>query len=243
MNSIIIEDIHRAFEAAAGGRKPEPDRKYHRHDEYITYGIGASAFREIIKNFHTRFLEIELKNRLDIAEKLCAENVGEICHTGIYIIAQSIKELDPSHFQVFDRITENFHSWSHVDHLSLDVLQPLLGIYKKDVLKLIESWSRSPVRWKRRASVVTFTRNAAKSAEYTDIVLKICSYLAFDREDIVQKGTGWALKDNLRSAPEKVVPFIKDLRRQGASSTVILYAVRDLKGIERKEVLAVKKEN
>ncbi|MCP4727975.1 MAG: DNA alkylation repair protein [bacterium] len=241
MNKDIIEDLRKTFEEAAGHRKPEPERRYHKHDEYITYGISASVFDGILKNFQHRFLEITLKERLDLAEKLCAENIGELGYAGLYIVFESVKELDPSHFPVFDRIAENFHSWSHVDALSLYVFQPLMQNYKKDILKLVRTWSKSPVRWKRRASIVVFTRKAAKTGEFTDIVMELSSYLAFDREDIVQKGTGWALKDNLRSAPEKIIPFVKELRQKGAPSTVILYAIRDLKGKERKDILDVRK--
>ncbi|MFC1493021.1 DNA alkylation repair protein [candidate division KSB1 bacterium] len=242
MKDSIIEDLHRALKDAAGGRKPEPDRKYHKHDEYLTYGLNASAYREIMRKFHPRFLDLELQERLALAEKLCAENVGDIGHTGIYAIVQSINELDPSHFPVFDRIAENFRSWSHVDALSLYVFQPLMQKYKKDILNLVKTWSSSPVRWKRRASIVVFTRKAAKTGEFTDIVMEMSSYLAFDREDIVQKGTGWALKDNLRSAPEKIIPFVKELRQKGAPSTVILYAIRDLKGKKRNMILKIQKE-
>ena len=89
--------------------------------------------------------------------------------------------------------------------------------------------------------MVTFTGKVGESGEFTGEVLRLCENLVRDSEDIVQKGVGWALKDNLRSAPERVLPYIKDLRRRGVSSTITLYAIRDLKGAEREEVLRVKK--
>ncbi|MGD2072413.1 MAG: DNA alkylation repair protein, partial [Candidatus Thorarchaeota archaeon] len=78
------------------------------------------------------------------------------------------------------------------------------------------------------------------SGEFTDQVIQLCENLIWDEEDIVQKGVGWALKDNLRSAPDRILPYIKDLRKRGVPSTITLYAIRDLKGAKRQEVLAVK---
>jgi 3-methyladenine DNA glycosylase AlkD len=71
----------------------------------------------------------------------------------------------------------------------------------------------------------------------------LCEKLIWDKEDIVQKGVGWALKDNLRSAPDRVLPYIKDLRQRGVPATITLYAIRDLKGAKRKEILAARKKS
>jgi 3-methyladenine DNA glycosylase AlkD len=90
--------------------------------------------------------------------------------------------------------------------------------------------------------VVTFVRKAAKSGKFAEEVIHLCENLIWDEEDIVQKGVGWALKDNLRSASDLILPYIKDLRRRGVPSTITLYAIRDLKGAKRQEVLAVKRK-
>ena len=121
-------------------------------------------------------------------------------------------------------------------------MQPLLWRYRKETLELLEEWSRSPIRWKRRASVVTFVRKVAESGEFTEEVISLCENLIWDEEDIVLKGVGWVLKDNLRSAPDRIFLYIKDLRRRGVSSMITLYAIRDLRGVKRQEVLAVKKK-
>ena len=88
---------------------------------------------------------------------------------------------------------------------------------------------------------MTFTRRVGESGQYTDEVLSLCDGLIWDSEDIVQKGVGWTLKDNLRSAPDRILPYVKELRRKGVPSTITLYAIRDLRGAGREEVLAVGK--
>jgi 3-methyladenine DNA glycosylase AlkD len=240
MSKKLISDFHRAIKNKTGHDRPVPDRKFHKHDEYLSYGLKASDFREIMKDFHPRFLELSLQERLDLATQFLHEHIGDLGHVGLYILTISVKDLTPGHFPYLDGLPEFFQSWSHVDHLALGVLQPLLWRYRKETLALLEEWTRSPIRWKRRASAVAFTRKAAKSGEFTEEVIHICENLIWDKEDIVQKGVGWALKDNLRSTPDRILPYIKDLRRRGVASTITLYAIRDLKGSKRREVLTVK---
>lgn len=242
MSDAIITDIRRAIESASGCVHPMTEQRFHKHDQYLSYGLKTPAFRQILKEFRPRFLALLLRERLNLAAALLGEHIGELGHTGIHIVALSAEELEPAHFSLLDRLADDFRSWSHVDHFCIEVIKPLLWKYREETLAFLENWNRSPNRWKRRASVVAFTRKVGASGEFTEEVLRLCEPLVRDEEDIVQKGVGWALKDNLRSAPDRVLPYIKGLRRKGVSSTIVLYAIRDLKGAERDAVFAVKKD-
>ena len=241
MIDALKTDIRRAIESASGCVRPMAEQRYHKHGQYLSYGLKAPAFWEIMKAFRPRFLALSLRERLDLAVKLLGEHIGEPGHTGIHIAALSAKELEPAHFSILDRMADGFRSWSHVDHFCSEVMNPLLWNHRLEALAFLENWSRSPNRWKRRGSVVAFTGKTAASGKFTDDVLRFCEALVRDKEDIVRKGVGWALKDNLRSAPERILPYIKDLRRRGVSSTIVLYAIRNLKGAEREAVLRLKK--
>jgi 3-methyladenine DNA glycosylase AlkD len=105
---------------------------------------------------------------------------------------------------------------------------------------LLERWNRSPNRWKRRASVVAFVRKVGESGQFTEEALQLCENLVFDGEDLVRKGVGWVLKDVMRGDRQRVLEYVKELRRRSVSSTITLYAIRDLDERERGEVLAVR---
>ena len=242
MNDTLVDDLHLAIKNTAGRQHPKPERRFHRHDEYLSYGLKASDFRSIMKVFRPRLLALSLRDRLNLAATLLGERIGELGHAGIHVVTLSVEELKPRHFTILDRMADDFRSWSHVDHFCGSVMQPLLWMYREKALAFLEGWNGSLNRWKRRGSVVTFTRKVAESGEFTAEAQRLCENLIWDKEDIVQKGVGWALKDNLRSAPEQTLPYIKNLRRRGVSSTIVLYAIRDLKGAEREAVLAVKKK-
>lgn len=56
----------------------------------------------------------------------------------------------------------------------------------------------------------------------------------------MRRGVGWALKDTVRADKKRVLEYVKSLRRKGISSTIALYAIRDMKGEEMEEVLSIK---
>ncbi len=241
MIDTIISDLRRKIEKITGCHKPKPERRFHKHDQYISYSLKTADFRRLMKEFRPRFLDLGLPERLKLAQKLLAKHIGELGHAGIYVLTLSVEQLQPRHFSLLDAVADDFRSWSHVDYFSTEIMAPLLFKYRDKTLALLEHWNHSPNRFKRRASVVAFSHNVAKSAEFTEEAIRFCENLIRDDEDIVHKGIGWALKDNMRSAPNRILPYVKELRRRGVSSTITLYAIRNLEPALRKEVLAIKK--
>jgi len=237
----LITDIENTIKTVAGSEKPVPEERFHKHQEYLSYGLKARDFYRIMKEFKSRVLEYSLEQRLQIAEDLLSRQIGELGLAGIYITALSIKEIGLEHFNILNRMADTFRSWSQVDYFCGDVIQPLLKRHTSKVLSLLREWNSSTNRWKRRASVVTFTRKVAKEGKFVQQTLNFCDNLIRDKEDIIQKGVGWALKDTMQAAPDKVKTYVKKLRQMGVSSTITLYAIRDLKDEEREQILQVRK--
>jgi len=229
-------EIRAAIEATATG-PPTPDRKFNKNDEFVAFGLNTPGWRAIMRGFRPSIQALSLDDRLELADALLAEGEGWLGHSGIYVLALSVRDLGPQHLERLDRMADHFSGWSHVDDVCISVLQPLLLAHRAEILGLLERWNRSPNRWKRRASVVAFVRKIGESGEFTDDALRLCENLVHDAEDLVRKGVGWALKDVMRGDHNRVIAYVRDLRHRGVSAVITLYAIRDLKGAERAEVL------
>ena len=241
MNDLLYDELTHDIQAAAGFREPVPETRYHKHREYLSYGLPMAELWRIMKAFRPQIVARPLEERLELATRLLGRHIGEFGFAGIFVLAKSTAELDPGHFPYLDQRMDDFRSWSHVDYFCGDVLQPLLKRFPAETLAQLDIWSQSPNRFKRRSSVVAFARKVGGSGQYTAECLALCDRLIWDPEDIVQKGVGWALKVNMRAAPDTVIDYVKELRRMGVPSTITLYAIGNLKGEARQEVLAVKK--
>jgi 3-methyladenine DNA glycosylase AlkD len=188
----------------------------------------------------SEFKQLDLEDRFDLAILLYKSGNFEQATIGDTLVELNLPELNPTHFELLDDVVGNFNNWASVDWLCLHGFQSMLLNHRKQTLELLREWNRSGNIWKRRASVVTFVRKIGSSGDFTDEALELCNNLIWDNEEIVQKGVGWALKDNLPGDKERVIDYIKELRRKGAPSTITLYAIRDLEAEERKTILEVK---
>ncbi len=238
----IVNQLEKEIKNISSCNKPQVERRYHKDDEYVCYGLKTSDFHNMMKEYRSRFLEFPLSERLELAVKLFETRIGELGHTGIYIFSISSEELNPTHFPILDAAADNFTSWTHVDVLCTKVTPTVLFNYPEKMLDFLDKWNHSLNRFKRRASVVTFIQKVAKSGKFLDDALRLCENLVWDSEDIVRKGVGWTLKVNMEYAHDRVLEYVKDLRKRGISSTITLYAIEKLPPDIRKEVLKIKKE-
>jgi DNA alkylation repair enzyme/Nucleotidyltransferase domain len=194
----------------------------------------------ISRQYRPEIRRLPLRGRLHLARWLALSDVTDGIAFANSVLARSAKELSPSDFAYLDEHLDHFRGWGPTDDFCIHVLQPLLRNYPQPTLTLLQQWNRSENPWKRRASVVAFTRKVGALGKFTSQALELCERLVWDREELVRKGVGWALKDVMRGDREQVLEYVKSLRRRGVSAVITLYAIRDLKGAERKEVLEIR---
>ncbi len=220
-------------------RKVESDKRWHKEPN-ISYGFSSSDYTEVYRHFNPLFYDLSLEERIELARKLIRNENSTITHLGIHLLRISRQELSEAHLKLFDECLDNVTEWGNTDLFCGDVMQPILERMPEHVIELLRRWNRSENKWKRRASVVTFTRKTAERGRFIDVALELCNNLIRDNEDLVRKGVGWALKDCMRFDKKRVIEYVRDLRRKGVSSTITLYAIRDLKAEERRRLLKIK---
>ncbi|MCK5285611.1 MAG: DNA alkylation repair protein [Candidatus Pacebacteria bacterium] len=209
-------------------------------NKVISYGLKTSVLHKVFKQFKKDIDSLSLKGSFDLVTKFYSSGVQEQIFFGTYILKLKKEDFKKSDLYIINNVSNYFTSWAVVDNFCIDVLQPVLLKFPKEILSLMKDWNKSKNMWRRRASVVVFVRTIGESGKFTAEGLKLCSNLIWDKEDLVQKGVGWALKDMMRIDKKKVFNYVKKIRKDGVSSVITLYAIRDLKGKERKEILKIK---
>ena len=216
-------------------------QKFYEKYGYKTYGLKVPEIDDIIKKFLNKFKELSFEQRIDLSRIFYKPDY--ISHTsfGLKLLELSLSELSFQNFEILDEICGYLTHWGPTDSFSLYIMQPLLRKYPKEVKNILKKWNNSKHTWKKRVSVVTFTRKIGAEGRHVDFLLKLCDNLKWDKEDLIRKAVGWALKDNMVGKnKENVLNYVKNLREKGVSSTITLYAIRNLKGREREEVLKFK---
>jgi len=219
----------------------EEDRKYHKYQGYNSFGLRAPVLNGLLKKYKKEIKELNCKEAFVLTQMLYNTEIEETILTGNFVLKNKIDCIGKSDLVFFDKVLDYFCSWSTIDDFCINVLQPVLLRYPEETLSLLKKWNKSKNMWKRRASVVVFTRKLGESGDFTNEALDLCENLIWDKEDLIQKGVGWCLKDVMRGDRKQVLKYVENLRKRGVSSTITLYAIRDLKGKERSQILSIKR--
>ncbi len=209
-------------------------------DHYWHMGIATPAVRKLARRFSKRFACLSWQERAEAVIGLLEYGSDEAAHLAVFLLGRTIDSIDSVDANMLRAIVDRFRGWSVTDAFCIEVMQPLLERFPAEVLSMTADWSRAACRWKRRASVVLFTRKVGASGRYTQEGLRAAERLIGDADDLVRKGVGWALKDLMRGERDAVLAYVTDLRRRGVTSVITLYALRDVRGEDRKRALAVK---
>ena len=213
------------------------NKRYHKNEGYRSLGIKAEILNKLLKQHKVEIKKLSYQQALVLAQRLYKNKIEEMTLAGNFVLQNKIDCIGKSDLPFLDKALNYFYSWSTIDDFCIDVLQPILLKYPRETLYFLKKWNQSENRWKRRVSVVAFVRKVGESGKFTDEALSLCENLIFDKEDLVQKGVGWCLKDVGCGDKKKVFDYVKKLRKRGVSATITLYAIRDLRGAERIKIL------
>ena len=230
-NSIVrdLELAGRESSYRADANEPDP--------RYKSYGVRADGRKAIIRTHREAIRDLKNQEQLELAQKLIESEYGEQQKIALFILESHPSYFSPDKFDQIDRVVRYLHGWSNIDSYTGTFLRDVLFRYPDGFIDLVRRWNRDEDLWLRRASVVLFTRKVAKSGQFNDVALDFCENLIYDEELLVQKGVGWSLKDLMRSDKERILDYVIDLRARGVSSVITLYAIKDIKGDERAEIL------
>ncbi|MEP3279556.1 MAG: DNA alkylation repair protein [Stappiaceae bacterium] len=214
---------------AADANEPDP--------RYLGYGVRAPEMKRVIADLKTDFASLDVEQKIELAKRLICSGYGEQKTVALALLERVPDYFSPERFGLLEQLIRGLHGWSKIDAYTGSLLRLVLQAHDTELINLLGSWNIDPDPWLRRASVVIFTRKVAKSGLYKDVALSNCDSLINDPEHLVQTGVGWCLRDLMRWDKEEVLRYVVDLRNKGVSSTITLYALRDIKGEERRAVL------
>ncbi len=200
-------------------------------------GIATPDMRELTKEF---FQEIKPEWGVGEAMEFCAIMLADPYHEvkglGILIFERFRKDFPKSALGTIKGwlLADYCNSWALVDVLCPTSIGTLLEKYP-DLVTEIKSWTSSPNRWVRRASIVSFIKLARKT-QYLDAIYDIVRSHFGDRDDLIQKASGWLLREAGKADMARLEKF---LRRHGPAipRTTLRYAIERFPESKRRALL------
>ena len=154
---------------------------------------------------------------LDEVEKLLESPIHEVRAGGCSIMGkQATARKTPESrrrelYELYLRRHDRINNWDLVDLASYKVVGSYLFDFDKP-RKILYKLARSKNRWERRTAIVSTLYFIRKGD--VDDAFKIAELLLKDKEDLVHKGTGWALRYAGDKDRKRLLNFLDQQRRR-----------------------------
>jgi 3-methyladenine DNA glycosylase AlkD len=198
----------------------------------IFIGVRVPVIRQIARKYQQLSL-VEI-------EKLTSSKLHEVRLCGLVIITMQYKRAKGEAVQkrLFDFYLKQIKKGRVNNWDLVDVTAPIMGGYlipRSDSMQLLKKLARSKDLWQRRSAILfTFAYIREKELKPTITIVKM---LLNDKHDLIQKASGWALREVGKKNVALLRSFLKD-NSQKMGRTSLRYAIEKLSKAERNKWLA-----
>ena len=136
-------------------------------------------------------------------------------------------EFQEEDFKIFTKwVDKYFDNWAKVDDFCTHSLGYLINKYPKLATQLL-TWTKSKNRWVKRAAAVSLIYPFGQRKKYLPVIFKVAGKLLIDKDDMVQKGYGWMLKEASKYNQKKVFSFVMKHKAK-MPRTALRYAIEKM---------------
>lgn len=171
---------------------------------------------------------------IDVADRLFDGKYLEERGVAIELLRKDVDNFSDAEFELFESWLARVISWADHDGLVYYLIGSMIVAEPVRVARVFR-WAKSRDRWHRRAASVALIRGAREHVFFQEI-LRIADFLLSDRDDMVQKGLGWLLRETAKADPAKTVPFLMEIRER-APRLVLRTACETLPRETRAQIL------
>ncbi|MFA6753584.1 MAG: putative glycoside hydrolase [Candidatus Paceibacterota bacterium] len=191
----------------------------------VFLGVDVPSLRIISKKY---FKEIPLKK----VSELLKSNIHEYRFTALVILVEKYKVMKKKEiFSFYLKNIKGVNNWDLVDTSAPKIIGDFLQDKEKDILY---DFAKSKDIWKRRIAIISTLSFISKN-EFKD-ALKISKILLEDDNDLINKATGWVLREVGKKNKKALLDFLQKNKGK-MKRTTLRYAIEKLKEKERKEWL------
>jgi len=232
MNPILNEVRDKLLSSVDEKTKSTTQRFF--KEKIRAYGVKVTTVSKIAQEY---FRKVEDKSKDEVFQ-LCEELFKSGILEESFVACKwsdCVKEYEEKDFKVFDMWIDTYvDNWATCDTLCNHTVGSFIVAYPEYVERLIE-WTCSENRWKRRGAAVSLVVPAKKGLFLVE-AFRIADSLMGDKEDLVQKGFGWLLKEESRTKQGEVYEYVLS-KRAVMPRTALRYAIELMPQDMRKEAM------
>lgn len=202
-----------------------------------SHGWYTAALRRAVRRCRREILrEQDFAFLTEVADELFSGVVLEEKVAGVFLLEGLDSQCRDREFKLFESWLDRISSWADHDGLVHSLISPMIAA-RPARAKAVFRWAKSKDGWHRRAACVALIRGARAKMFFPEIV-KLSDSLLGDKDDMVQKGLGWLLRETAKFDAKRTVPYLMKIRGR-APRLVLRTACETLPRAMKKKVLGV----
>jgi 3-methyladenine DNA glycosylase AlkD len=206
-------------------------------DTIKSFGLTSPRLRELAGQAYAMIKGAwSVGEAIDFCGIMLSNAYFDVKALGVLVLERFKKDYPKSLFSTVKRWLEAdlCDNWATVDTLCPTSVGALLEKHP-DLVRPVKTWAKSPNRWVRRASLVSFLKLARKP-EFRDDIYEVCRSLFGDADDLVQKAGGWLLREVGKSDPVRLEQFLL-ANGPAIPRTTLRYAIERFDEGKRRAIL------
>jgi 3-methyladenine DNA glycosylase AlkD len=204
-------------------------------EEVKSRGWYTDELRKVARRFRKAILtDCDQDFLLAVADKLFRGRILEEKAFAVFLLQGLTNKFGPKEFKLFTSWLPRVTSWADHDALASFLLGPMIA-YEPKRSRSVYPWANSRNRWVRRAAAVSLIR-AIREQKCRREVVQISNQLLTDKDDMVQKGLGWLLREAAKYDRQATLPYLMKIRDR-APRLVLRTACETLNAADKKRIL------
>jgi 3-methyladenine DNA glycosylase AlkD len=190
------------------------------------YGLSMSAANKIAVNYWKEIKSLSKPEIFALCEDLFKSDYSEEAAVASDWAPRLTNQFEPADLALFRRWIDSYlNDWAKVDGFCNHTVGNFMQKYPASITEIV-SWTASSNRWLKRASAVSLIIPAKKGL-FINEIFTISDHLLTDKDDMVQKGYGWMLKEAYKQHQDAVYQYVLKHRRD-MPRTALRYAIEKM---------------
>jgi 3-methyladenine DNA glycosylase AlkD len=230
----VIGRIREELRGMADPAIRESSRRFFK-EEIRCYGTKTAAVTALAKRYWKEVRQRPKTEIFGLCEELYRSGYLEesfIVSVWAHALANRYEREDLVTFRRW--IDTYIANWASCDGFCNHTMGDFIGQFPETIDEL-QRWTQSPNRWMRRAAAVSLIV-PAKHGKNLEESIAIADLLLTDRDDMVQKGYGWLLKEASRHHTDEIFAYVMKNRRV-MPRTALRYAIELMPGTLKTEAM------
>ncbi|MDD5639559.1 MAG: DNA alkylation repair protein [Candidatus Pacebacteria bacterium] len=221
----ILTKIRRELLANSDEKIKESSKRFFK-EKIKVYGIKTAFGLKLAKDYYKEIKELPKKEIFALCEKLFKSGYMEEAFIACNWANYKVDEFEIKDIEIFENwLNKYIDNWAECDTLCNHTIGDYLEKYPSNV-KILKKWAKSENLWLRRASSVSLILPARKG-NFLKEVFELADILLLDKEDLVQKGYGWMLKEASREHQKEVFDYVVK-NKKIMPRTALRYAIEKM---------------